>query len=150
MLKISDKKVYIVLILLLFISIFFWTQVLAESDSNSINVNFYDVGQGDSIHIRNGNQDILIDGGPDSKIIEKLDQNIPFQDNKIELVILTHPHADHIAGLVHVFRKYEVEQILYTDVFYDSNVFLEMKSIIEEKNIQTKFAKSGQRVKLDK
>ena len=151
MLKINDKKVYLALILFLFIAIFLWSQVIAQSQNDNLVVNFYDVGQGDAIHIRNNqNQDILIDGGPDNKIIEKLDQNIPFSDNKIELVILTHPHADHIAGLVHVFRKYEVEQILYTDVFYDSSVYSELKSIIEEKNIQTKFAKSGQIIKFDK
>ncbi|NQV00228.1 MAG: MBL fold metallo-hydrolase, partial [Parcubacteria group bacterium] len=92
---------------------------------------------------------ILIDGGPDSKIIEKLDQNIPFSDNTIELVMITHPHEDHIAGLVHVLEKYKIEQILYTDVFYDSNIFVELKSVIEEKNIQTKFAKSGQVIKLN-
>lgn len=150
MLKFSDKKVYIVLIMLLVFTIFLWSQVLAQPNNEDLMVNFYDVGQGDSIHIRNNkNQDILIDGGPDSKIIEKLDQNIPFQDNKIELVIITHPHEDHIAGLIDVLRKYEIEQILYTDVFYDSSIFVELKNIIEEKGIQTKFAKSGQIIKLD-
>lgn len=150
MLKFSDKKVLVVLVLLFVLAIFLWQQVLAQKDSDKLVVNFYDVGQGDAIHIREGNEDVLIDGGPDSNIIEKLDQNIPLYDDKIELVVLTHPHADHITGLVHVLEKYEVEQVLCTDVFYDSKVFQEWQNLIEEKGINKKQAKLGQIVNLNK
>jgi competence protein ComEC len=151
MLQFSEKKVYTSLTILFLIAIFLWSQVLTETYSNEIDVNFYNVGQGDAIHIRNNkNQDILIDGGPDSKIIEKLDQYMPFYDDKIELVILTHPHADHLTGLIHVLEKYKVEQVLYTDISYDSSVFLEWRKLVKEKGIKEIFAKFGQIVKLNK
>ena len=151
MLKFNDKKVYVTSIMLLLVAIFLWNQVLAQPENENLIVNFYNVGQGDAIHIRgSNNQDILIDGGPDSKIIEKLDQNIPFQDNTIELMILTHAHADHITGLVHVLNKYRVEQILYTDADYDSEVFSEWKRIIKEKSIEEKIAQYGQIIKFNK
>ena len=60
-------------------------------------LHFFDVGQGDSIYLRTieGN-DVLIDGGPGDIVLSKLGRVMPFSDRKIELMILTHPHADHI------------------------------------------------------
>ncbi len=150
MLEFKNKKIYFVLIPLLLIAIFFCNQVLSNGNSQAenISVNIYDVGQGDAIHIRRGNQDVLIDGGPDSRIVEKLGENIPFSDNEIELVILTHPHEDHVAGLIHVLEKYKVDEILQTDVGYNSNMFSEWQRLIEEKGIKETIAKVGQIVRL--
>jgi len=67
---------------------------------------FFDVGQGDaSLIMLSDDYQILIDGGPDQQILEKLGQYMPFYDNTIELVILTHPHSDHVSGLVEVLQK---------------------------------------------
>lgn len=148
-LKIRDKIIFSVLFFLLFTTIFSWFLVYTYSDK-SLKIFFYDVGQGDAIHIRNNkNQDILIDGGPDNVILSKLGQNMPFYDQKIELMILTHPHADHIAGLIHILNKYQVEQIVYSDVLDSTDFFQEWKRIIKEKNIPTREAKIGQTIKLE-
>jgi len=68
--------------------------VRGVSDENLI-VYFLDVGQGDAILIRTpeGN-DILIDGGPDNTLIQKLGQYLPFYDRTIETIIITHPDSD--------------------------------------------------------
>lgn len=57
-----------------------------------LEVNFFDVGQGDAIFIETpGRHQILIDGGPGSAILEKLSKEMPFWDRSIDLVILTTP-----------------------------------------------------------
>lgn len=145
--KINNKKIIIGLLFLFIATVILWSKVLVAQEESGLDVFFYDVGQGDAIHIRNSeNQDILIDGGPNSEIINKLGQNIPFYEDKIELVILTHPHEDHIAGLIHVLKKYNVEQILCSDINEASATIEEWNSIIKEKNINVKKAVMGQRI----
>jgi len=75
---------------------------------------FLDVGQGDGILINlPGNNEILIDGGPGSKILSQLSAHLPIYDRSIEMMILTHPHADHSAGLVEVLKRYAVKKIIW-------------------------------------
>ena len=81
---------------------------------------FLDVGQGDSILIQEGNIQVLVDGGPDSSILYELQKYIPIYDRKIEYVVLTHPHNDHLVGLLYVLERYEVGEILYYPVCYEN------------------------------
>ncbi len=74
-----------------------------------LHIVFCDVGQGDGIFIRTPSEaNILIDAGPNNKIISCLNNHMPFWDRTISLAILTHPHADHFAGFNYVFKKYNV------------------------------------------
>ena len=107
-----------------------------ESRPHDLEVYFLDVGQGDSILIRTpDNQDILIDGGPGQTVLMRLAAVLPFWDRDIELMILTHPHDDHVAGLVPVLERYQVEQVWYTQAAYENPNYLEFQKIIQEKNI---------------
>ena len=144
-----NEKIAVASILILAtINIFIWRAVLAAG-ADTLHVHFFDVGQGDAIYIRTpAKQDILIDGGPDSSVLAKLGQTMPFYDRKIELMILTHPHADHMEGLVDVLERYEVEQVLYSGVEYKSATYNEWQKLIATKNIPTKIAQAGQTVQL--
>lgn len=76
-------------------------------------VTMFDVGQGDAILIRTPyQQNIVIDGGPDGRISEKLSGRLPFFDRTLDLVVLTHPHADHVTGLVDLLDRYRVRKIV--------------------------------------
>lgn len=77
-------------------------------------IHILDVSQGDAIHIRTASgDDILIDGGPDPLVVQRLGEVMPYWDRTIELMILTHPDADHVTGLISVFDYYRVEQVAY-------------------------------------
>lgn len=77
-------------------------------------IHILDVGQGDAIHIRTqAGDDILIDGGPDALVVQRLGEVMPYWDRTIELMILTHPDADHVTGLISVLDYYRVEQVAY-------------------------------------
>lgn len=109
---------------------------------------FFDVGQGDSALIKTGEGHyILIDGGPDSKIIEKLSSEIPFWQKEIDLVLLTHPHSDHINGLIDVIDKYDVKNIVWTGVLDTTSSYKTWLDLIEESNVI--IAQAGQRIKGD-
>jgi len=111
-----------------------------------LEVDFLDVGQGDSILIKTPQgDDILIDGGPDASVLDGLGRNLPFYDRDIELMILTHPHSDHVAGLVEVLKRYEVKKVLYTGALHTSPDYLEWLKIIKEKNIPMEIVKAGDR-----
>ena len=85
---------------------------------------FFNVGQGDSALINLlGDNEILIDGGPDNTVLYKLGKYLPIYNRDIELMILTHPHADHVTGLVSVLKKYKVERVMYTGVEYESEIY---------------------------
>lgn len=126
-----------------------WLAVFTQSQSPNLRVNFYDVGQGDAIFIEapNGNQ-VLIDGGPSDIILEKLGEELPFYDRSVDLIILTHPEADHINGLLEVLKNYRVEHILYTGVVRDTSAYREWSKLISEKNIPLTIAQAGQVVHL--
>jgi competence protein ComEC len=81
---------------------------------------FLDVGQGDAILIQSGSEQVLVDGGPDKEVIYLLPKYMPVYDRKIEYVVLTHPHADHIDGLLYVFERYDIGEIWYYPVCYPS------------------------------
>lgn len=78
-----------------------------------LTVAFLDVGQGDAIFIQtpNGHQ-MLIDGGRDEMVLNKLQAIMPRGDMSIDVVLATHPDADHIGGLPAVLERYQVAEII--------------------------------------
>ena len=61
-------------------------------------------------------------------------------------MILTHPHADHLTGLVEVLQRYTVKQVLYPDLDYNSPLYDEWLRLIKEKDIKYAVAQAGQQV----
>lgn len=139
--------VFGVLILLICTSILFYI-----SNSTLTKVTFLDVGQGDAILISQGNNQILIDGGPDGTVLlEQLGKEIPFWDRQIELVITTHPDKDHIDGLVDVLRTYKVSHFWQGQNVRDTDTFQALQRELEkstETNVKNVFA--GARVNFPK
>lgn len=131
------KKYFKFLFLLIFIGgIFSFNAYSANQGSDKLRVIFFDVGQGDSVFIQTPfGEDILIDGGPDNKVLEKLSETMPFYDRKIDVIILTHAHADHLAGLVEVLKRYEVGSVYYNGLPPDSDLAQEFFREIKEKKI---------------
>jgi competence protein ComEC len=109
---------------------------LAASSEKPLEVDFLDIGQGDSILIKTPfGQNILIDGGPDNSVIRRLGENLPFWDRTIDLMILTHPHDDHVSGLVEVLQRYQVKKILYSGVNHTSPSYLAWLAEIKKRKI---------------
>ena len=82
----------------LFIStVFIWYAVIRSDRQGLLTIAMLDVGQGDAIYIEapNGNQ-VLIDGGSGRQVLRALGGAMPFYDHSLDVVMATHPDADHI------------------------------------------------------
>lgn len=83
----------------------------------------FDVGQGDAIFIDGPDAQVLIDGGPSVEVIEKLTAVMPYWDRSIDLLVNSHPHADHVTGLVHVLERYDVYNVWSSGQNYGTDIF---------------------------
>ena len=131
------------------IASFVWLAV-ASFPKDKLEIIFCNVGQGDAALITKGFNQILIDGGPNDQVLECLADNMPFGDQKIEMIILTHPEADHLTGLLTVLAKYQVDYF-FTGPEANSSakyqVLVEkLKSLSEKTRVRNIFA--GEEVRL--
>jgi competence protein ComEC len=128
-----------------------WVAVWQLRVNPDLQVDFYDVGQGDAIFIKTGGgARLLMDGGPSGRVLQKVASDLPFFDRRIDLVVLTHPHADHITGLIEILRRYDVRRVLYLPLDFDSDYWSEFQKLVEDKKIQKIIARPGQKIILDK
>ncbi len=136
------KKVILFLVGILFLlNIFVWQKVFDLAKINNLKVNFLNVGQGDAIFIETPQiHQILIDGGPGSAVLEKLQKFMSFYDRTIDLVILTHPDKDHIEGLLEVLKRYKIDYILWTGTKRSGSFYQEWLSLL------TKSEKQGTKI----
>jgi len=107
-----------------------------ERGKSNVEVVFLDVGQGDSVLIKTKyNQQILIDGGPDAAVLGRLGRHLPFYDRDLDMVIATHPDADHIAGLVDVLKRYSVGLVLQPGLTHSTGINQALQDEIGKKSI---------------
>jgi len=147
MMRRTTNFVFLIFGFLICLNTLAWFAVYDLSKPHFLEVNFFDVGQGDAIFIETPQRhQILIDGGPDSTILEKLAKEMPFWDRSLDLIILTHPERDHLAGLIEVLKRYKVDFILWTGVVRDTFEFKEWQKAIQNEKAKIKIAQAGQRI----
>lgn len=135
----------IVLLTSLILGLFFYEQ--AKFYDGKLHVVFCDVGQGDAILIRTADaKNILIDGGPDDSVLTCLSDHLPFWERKIDAVFLSHPHADHLNGLIFVLERYNVIHFFSENV--EDQTILEKveKQILAEKKLTASYFSKGDRI----
>lgn len=107
-----------------------WHLAIVEKRTEVV---FLNVGQGDAILIMQGRHQVLIDGGRTSKeLLGRLGRHVPFWDRKIEVVLATHPDADHIGGLPALLRTYDVDQVLTTGAESETETSRQFQLAIRE------------------
>ena len=137
-----NLKWYLV-VLLLGVTAMIWQAVLAQNDRN-LKVAFLDIGQGDAIFIESptGKQ-VLIDAGPPGKLMNALSTVMPYYDHLIDLIILTHPDQDHIAGFVDLLQNFKIGAVLESGVTSSTKVYQTVEGIIKDKEIPDYKARRG-------
>jgi competence protein ComEC len=85
-----------------------------------LHIYMLNIGQGDAFLMRlPAGGFVLADGGPDDSVLREMASVMPFYEHTIDTMILTHPHPDHVNGLVEVLKRYNVRQVIITGVNYD-------------------------------
>jgi competence protein ComEC len=87
--------------------------VVAHRPDGTVRVDVLDVGQGDAILVEGDHGGrLLVDGGPDpARLLVALDERLPAWDRRIDVVVLTHPHEDHVGGLPLLLTRYRVGRV---------------------------------------
>lgn len=112
-------------------------------------VTFLNVGQGDAILIETPDGlDVLIDGGPDSSVLSELAGTLGAFDRTIDMLIATHPDADHVGGLADVLARYEVNTILMTENKGESNAAETYLAHVKAEEANIIYARTGQKFRL--
>lgn len=110
----TRNTLILALALLAILNILVWRTIILAKSSDILEIYFFDVGQGDSeLIVLPGGVKILIDGGPNKKVLDDLAKILRPTDRYIDLVINSHPHPDHFIGLIDVLKDYEVGAFIY-------------------------------------
>lgn len=125
----------------------FTFQYLKFNDGK-LHIIFCDVGQGDGIFIRSSTgKNILVDSGPDDKIIGCVEDYTPFWDRTISFAILTHPHADHFTGFRSILGKYKVLNFAGENIDNNTSGYKNLKEVIKRRGLEIKDLYSGDLIK---
>jgi beta-lactamase superfamily II metal-dependent hydrolase len=134
----------IVLLLLIAVSIALWALLTPSAATGLLQVTFLDVGQGDAAWLKTPDGlDILIDGGYQSEgpgLVSYLQEHGVID---IEVIVLSHPHADHVGGLITVLENMKIYQALTNCQSYDSATYQEFQQLLLDKAIPTTCVRDG-------
>jgi len=129
------------------VALVIWLSVFSRP-SKKLRIVACDVGQGDALIIIHQSTQIVVDGGPGDKILSCLERYLPFWDRQIEMVVLTHPQADHLNGLVDVYDRYTVDNFVTTPVANSTSGFRLLKEAVENNGSQVILAEDGKKINM--
>ncbi len=147
------KKIRIVLLIVLCLLVVGCANPFVESndktsistfDGDTLRVNYIDVGQGDSIFIQlPNNETMLIDAGEAYESDNVINYLNSLGITKIDYVVGTHPHTDHIGGLEEVINTFDIGSIYMPNAISTSKTYEDLLTTISNKGLKIKTAKSG-------
>ncbi|KKS80204.1 MAG: internalization-related competence protein ComEC/Rec2 protein [Candidatus Beckwithbacteria bacterium GW2011_GWA2_43_10] len=139
------KKINILLGLLIGLVCF----LIWQWPDNRLHLIFCNVGQGDAMLLEYGSYQILVDAGPDNSVLSCLGKVMPFWDRKLELVVLTHPEADHLTGLIEVVKRYQVGKLMKTKAEHTTPEFAALTAALEARRVKVQELMAGDKIKLN-
>ena len=136
----------IIFLIVLIVGIFFKDKVgdvsfafkdndIQITDKSNLEIYFFDVGQADSIFIKNNDDTMLIDGGNNAdgnNLVNYLRDELKIKD--IDIIVGTHPHEDHIGGMDEVIDSFSIGKIYLPDATTTSKTFESLLDSIEKKD----------------
>lgn len=110
-----------------------------------------DIDQGDAILVEGpSGRTMLVDGGPDPELtLRRLGANMPFFARRIDVLVLSHPHQDHVAGLVEILDRHRVGAILHAGIGFENAAFDRLLTDAAAAAVPVRLARAGQVLALD-
>jgi len=122
------------------------TSVASAAPRGSLRITALDVGQGDAILIEVSGRRMLIDGGPDpARLSAELDRIIPSWDRRIDVLVASHPHEDHLAGLPKLLDRYRVSSVIGSEDRGGGPAASSWREILQQSNISYHQVFTGER-----
>ena len=121
---------------------------VASRPDGLLHVTVLDIGQGDAILIEAPDgTTTLIDGGPDPELtLRRMGANLPFFARGVDLLVVSHPHQDHVAGLVEVLERHRVGTLLHAGIPFENPANDRLMADARRGAIPTVLARAGQRI----
>ncbi|VAW31300.1 DNA internalization-related competence protein ComEC/Rec2, partial [hydrothermal vent metagenome] len=116
-----------------------------------LHIVFMDVGQGDATFIQTpSGRQILVDGGFYPSVLnDQLGRLMPFWDKEIDMLVATHPDADHVSGLIGVFERFRVKQIITNgQSFGESPIYDEVLTAAQAQNTEIRPVQAGEIIEI--
>ncbi len=123
--------------------------VWSHRPDGRVHIFFLDIGQGDSaLIITPSGKQIMIDGGPDLKTLGYLGSHMSFFDRSIDLLILSHPHLDHVASFPEILARYDVGRFLFAGTASKTGRYRAVLRELADNHPQAMIAEPGSSVDL--
>ncbi len=140
----TKKSLLITSIICSIVLLFFFLSSIFDTKTRIV---FCDVGQGDGAYIRVENRiDVVIDAGPDRKILDCLGKYMPFYDREVELAFMSHPQKDHFGGYLSILDRYKVDYFIMPKLDNTPLSFSELKDKLARTKTQVKFLTRGDKI----
>lgn len=135
----TKRGIILVTLLTLFILVLLSIRGITFLHSGMLSIIFCDVGQGDAIIIKSPQGKIItLDGGPDESFSRCLSSFLPFWHRTIDLMIVSHPHADHFVGNMAILQEYKVKAFATEDLSSDQKAYQLFLNLIQDKKVPEK------------
>ncbi len=117
--------------------------------TDKLRVTFFDVGQGDGIFIESPiRRQAMLDAGPNDIILRRLSSEMNFFDRDIDVMIATHPDADHITGFINTLTKDNIANVVETYITGTTDTFHILENKIDEEDSERFVAHRGDKIDL--
>ncbi len=145
--KLSNRIILLLIFLIIFDGVV-WAEIIFNKPNKNPELYFLNVGQGDSeLVVLPGNIKVLIDGGPDNKVLGELSSIFPPFDRYVDLIILSHPQLDHFGGLIEILKRYGVGALIWSGIENNTASFKEFKKTVENNNVPEIILAENDRIK---
>ena len=124
---------------------------IATSPDGRLHVTALDIGQGDAILVEApSGATMLVDGGPDPELtLRRLGANLPFWVRQIDVLVVSHPHQDHVAGLVDALDRFRVGTVLHAGIPFPNAAYDRLLTDAVDEGVVTRTVVAGETFALD-
>jgi len=141
------NRLILIMIFLVVFDFFIWGLIVFEPINKNLELYFLDVGQGDSelVILPNGPK-VLIDGGPNNKVINELASVLRPTDRYLDLIVLSHPQTDHFTGLIDVLKRYQIGAFIFNGRSATADSWSALSKVIQENKIPVVILAGGDKI----